>query len=222
MMGTTESGKQQQQPGHPSQLDLQGLNQAGQKNQMQMMAKAPRLNMLIKNRQEKPSLVSQVNERTKNIQLHIYQDPQTATNMVRAMSLEMSLPEVDQKGRDFAEEDIVYKDFSLSMSMPTQRARSESSDEELAKEEERQFFLRSGSMSMFSSLAEFRDEELYQMSDVVSSMSMETSRTTVVSLKRIEFVPEGSCKDYFFQHFLNFPPRHRMKLLNHRTKFFNH
>lgn len=152
--------------GSAIRTDLQGLNNAIRKNQMKLVAQAPQLNMFMKDRHEQPNLLSRINERNKKIMVQEVTEP---TAMLRIFSLSMSMP-VDERDADLMGYD---RDFSMSVRMGMTR----STDHDAAITEERDFYLRSGSLSMIASLPEDRDILLFQMSSM--SMDSETKSALV-------------------------------------------
>ncbi|KAL3919979.1 MAG: hypothetical protein SGILL_003487 [Bacillariaceae sp.] len=147
-----EDGVQQQQrpkpERHPQQLNLEGLNQAVQQNQMQTLAESPKLDELMKDRHEKPSLVSQINEKNKKLQMLVFDEPEA---ILRAFSMSMEesamLRQFSMSMADPREADVTYdmlqRQFSMSM-----RMRNFEGDFKSLWQEEEDFFMRQGTLSM--------------------------------------------------------------------------
>jgi hypothetical protein len=143
-------------------LNIEGLNQATQHNQMHLMRETPKLNVLMKDRHERPSLFEQLNERNKKVQMEEMESPNA---ILRAFSMSMKMGEdSDPKLGSFSmslameerEMDLTYnmvqRQFSMSMGMPP-RTRSGGSDEGVAWTEDNEFFSRSGSAFMMVSMS---------------------------------------------------------------------
>ncbi|KAG7338944.1 hypothetical protein IV203_034613 [Nitzschia inconspicua] len=153
---------------HPQQLNLEALNNAARNNQLNFMVQFPKLDLQTKNRHEQPSLVERLNQRNKKFAVEELAQPEA---ILRAMSLSVS------------SYGIFSRDVSMSMDFPKTRSNS---DFDLALREERNFFLRSGSLSMLVDLPEDREIVLFQMSGMSMSLGTEVRSTRAGPKWRIQ------------------------------------
>ena len=146
-------------PNHPQNLNIEGLNQAIQHNQIQFMGEAPKLDFLIKERHEKPNLLQQLNERNKQIEMEEIENPEALFRSF-SMSMEDSDEAEAKLTRSFSmsmapdvrdvdlSHDPAFRQFSMSMSMPARARSSGEEDSDAALAEETLFYLRQGASSM--------------------------------------------------------------------------
>jgi hypothetical protein len=167
--------------------NLEGLNHVIQKNQMEVMEQAPKLNMFTNDNHERLSLVSRLSQRYKKVMIKEVTEP---NNFLRMFSLGMSLP--------------ADADFSMSISL----AMTESADIDLAIAEERDFFSRSVSLSMLASLPEDGNNLQSQMNSMCMSMDFEMRSVLVrvkvgriIVVERITSLLDRSISTFTFSYF---------------------
>jgi hypothetical protein len=144
---------------------LQAINLEGLNNQEEIVEQAHKPVMFTKDRREGPSLISRLSERNKKVMIEEITAPDI---MLRIFSLSMSLP-ANTIGEDSSTHNGTPTDFSMSMKL----IRTKSADTDLAIEEERDFFLRSGSLSMLAALPQDREILQFQMKNMCMSMDLE-------------------------------------------------